>query len=170
MQEGSYEVFMEVSQYISWLNSTILGAGGMASCSYMLTADPVLGKITTMQCAPKHYLTYLSVLHPSGGSPQTETSHGVLLTGGWDSNLGSVATVEFFGPVDCFVPALPEPRSGHVTFVTGEGAVASCGGWTEGFHRSKQCVVLNVTEQQWNHGVMGDLVWTQGEQDRHPSE
>ena len=57
MQEGSYEVFMEVSQYISWLNSTILGAGGMASCSYMLTADPVLGKITSMRCAPQHSIT-----------------------------------------------------------------------------------------------------------------
>ena len=48
---------MEVSRYISWLNSTILRAGGMASCSYILTADPVLGKITAMRCAPQHSIT-----------------------------------------------------------------------------------------------------------------
>ena len=68
--------------------------------------------------------------------------------------------MEFFGPKDCFVPALPTPRTGHVTFVAG-GAVACCGGWTGG-GRSQDCVVLNTTAQQWSHGVMGDLVWTIG--------
>ena len=35
-----YDVYTEVSQYIEWIEMTILDNGGMASCGYMLTASP----------------------------------------------------------------------------------------------------------------------------------
>ena len=93
-----------------------------------------------------------------GESALEEDTNGLLLTGGRDSRLNSLSSVEFFGSDKCFVPALPEPRSGHVTFVTPGGAVASCGGFV-GVVKSTQCVVLNITAQQWNHGVMADLAF-----------
>ena len=42
------------------------------------------------------------------------------MTGGRGANFTSLLSVEFFGPQDCTVADLPEPRSGHVTFVTSE--------------------------------------------------
>ena len=46
-QEGrKYDVYTAVSMYMDWLERTILNNGGLASCSYMLTADPVLGKVS----------------------------------------------------------------------------------------------------------------------------
>ena len=65
---------------------------------------------------------------------QEEPELGVLLTGGKDSTSSLLSSAEFFGSEGegCNVPDLPEPRRGHVTFVTSDGTIASCGGWTEG--------------------------------------
>jgi hypothetical protein len=98
-----------------------------------------------------------------GESALEEDTNGLLLTGGRDSSLNSLSSVEFFGSDQCFVPALPEPRSGHVTFVTPGGAVASCGGLVGGV-KSTQCVVLNITGQQWDHGVLADLAFRGNEE------
>ena len=84
------------------------------------------------------------------------------MTGGRGANFTSLPSVEFFGPQDCTVAALPEPRSGHVTFVTPDKRVATCGGWTgETRELSSGCLVLNTTAGaggEWQGGVMGDLV------------
>ena len=97
--------------------------------------------------------------------PEDNISHGVLVTGGRDASFKSLSSVEFFGPKSCSVPALPGPRSGHVTFVTGHQTVATCGGWTGAAREmSSQCLVLNLTYGkggEWQKGVMGDLLLNQ---------
>ena len=35
---------MRVSAFIPWINATIIGNGGMASCGFTLSAPPSLGK------------------------------------------------------------------------------------------------------------------------------
>ena len=45
-EERKYDVYTAMSTYMDWLERTILQNGGLASCSYMLTADPALGKLS----------------------------------------------------------------------------------------------------------------------------
>ena len=71
-------------------------------------------------------LTYLSTAETDPEEPEL----GVLLTGGRNST-SSLQSAEFFGSQSCAVHPLPEPRSGHVSFVTPNGTIAVCGGWTE---------------------------------------
>ena len=62
LQVGKYEVYMEVAKYLTWITSTIRNSGGLASCNaIMITADPVLGKITA-----SHVLTDLPVYRGDG--------------------------------------------------------------------------------------------------------
>ena len=70
-------------------------------------------------------LTYLSTAETDPEEPEL----GVLLTGGRNST-SSLQSAEFFGSQSCAVHPLPEPRSGHVSFVTPNGTIAVCGGWT----------------------------------------
>ena len=116
----------------------------------------------------------------TGETDPEEPELGVLMTGGRDSTSSPLASAEWFGSETCYVPPLPEPRSGHVTFVTANKTIATCGGRTEatklplGVHlpvqpvpASRQCLVLQPGEGgEWSQGVMGDLVL--GEQ-RPPS-
>ena len=132
---------MKVAAFIPWINKTIVGEGGMASCNYMLTANP------------------------DGESPKEAKLFGVLMTGGKDSSSNQLASVEFVGTEDCPVPTLPEPRSGHVSFVTSDNILATCGGWVQRNGRASEaqtdCIVLNKTDQIWKRGVMGDLMFKQ---------
>jgi len=41
--QSPYDVFMKVSSFLPWIDSTILANGGMASCDYILLAPPKLG-------------------------------------------------------------------------------------------------------------------------------
>ena len=133
------DIHMKVPFFIQWINATIVREGGMASCNYMLTAKP------------------------TGENTKETKSYGVLMTGGKDSGSNSIASVEFLGPGACPVPALPEPRSGHVTFVTAGGAVTTCGGWLQsgGSEPQTDCLVLVKETQAWMQGIMGDLVLNQ---------
>ena len=67
----------------------------------------------------------------TGETDPEEPELGVLMTGGRDSTSSPLASAEWFGSETCYVPPLPEPRSGHVTFVTANKTIATCGGWTE---------------------------------------
>ena len=93
---------------------------------------------------------------------------GVLLTGGRDSSSSPLSSAEFYGNNICSIPALPEPRTGHVSFVTGSKTLATCGGWSgPGGREDRGCLVLQPGEGgEWRQGVMGDLAL--GEQ-RPPS-
>ena len=88
-----------------------------------------------------------------------EPELGVLLTGGNDSTSTPISSVEFFGSEICYVPALPEPRTGHITFVTPNEKIATCGGWSgAGGREDSQCLVLQPGEGgEWKQGVMGNL-------------
>ena len=66
----------------------------------------------------------------TGETDPEEPELGVLMTGGRDSTSSPLSSAEWFGSETCYVPPLPEPRSGHVTFVTANKTIASCGGWT----------------------------------------
>jgi hypothetical protein len=59
--------------------------------------------------------------------------------------------VELYGSSACTVPALPEPRRGHVTFLTGSGQLATCGGYN-----SRDCLV-QTPGSGWEPGVLGSL-------------
>ena len=41
---GVYDVYTEVSQYLEWIEMTILDNGGMASCGFTFSAPPSMGK------------------------------------------------------------------------------------------------------------------------------
>ena len=43
-QEGTFDIYAEVSEYIPWINLTILINGGMDSCGYTLEGEPTFGK------------------------------------------------------------------------------------------------------------------------------
>ena len=43
-QEGTFDIYAEVSNYIPWINLTILVNGGMDSCGYTLEGEPTFGK------------------------------------------------------------------------------------------------------------------------------
>ena len=139
--QAGADVHMKVAAFIPWINKTIVRQGGMASCNYMLTANP------------------------DGESPKEAKSYGVLLTGGKDSGSNPLASVEFLGPGDCPVPTLPEPRSGHVSFITSDDFLATCGGWVQRTGRASEpqtdCIVLIKEEQAWKQGVMGSLMLKQ---------
>ena len=53
-----------------------------------------------------------------------------------------------------------QARFGHVTFVTSNNLIATCGGWTGASDvESSQCLVLNPGEGgEWQQDVMGDMV------------
>ena len=56
-----------------------------------------------------------------------------------------------------------QARFGHVTFVTPNQTIATCGGWigSRG-KKTSTCLVLNPGEEgEWQPGVMGDLVMGQ---------
>ena len=67
----------------------------------------------------------------TGEMDPEEPELGVLMTGGRDSTSSPLSSAEFYGSEICYVPALPEPRTGHITFLTPNGFIATCGGWTE---------------------------------------
>ena len=96
----------------------------------------------------------------TGETDPDERELGVLLTGGRDSTSSPLDSAEFFGSDSCYVPPLPEPRTGHVTFVTPKETIATCGGWSGADGREdRQCLVLEPGEGGgWSQGVMGDLV------------
>ena len=139
--QAGADVHMKVAAFIPWINKTIVSEGGMASCNYMLTANP------------------------DGESLKEAKSYGVLMTGGKDSGSNPIASVEFLGSENCSVPTLPEPRSGHVSFITSRDLLATCGGWVQRNGRASEaqtdCIVLDKEEQTWKHGVIGDLVLKQ---------
>ena len=56
-----------------------------------------------------------------------------------------------------------QARFGHVTFVTPNQKIATCGGWTGSRgKKNSTCVVLNAGDEgEWQPGVMGDLVMGQ---------
>ena len=137
--QAGADVHMKVAFFILWINKTIVREGGMASCNHMLTAKPV------------------------GENTKEAKSYGVLMTGGKDSGSNRLASVEFLGPGDCPVPALPQARSGHATFVTAGGTVTTCGGWVQsgGSEPQADCLVLDKEEQAWRQGIIGDLVLNQ---------
>ena len=139
--EAGADVHMKVAAFIPWINKTIVSKGGMASCNFMLTANP------------------------DGKSTKVAKSYGVLLTGGKDSGSNPLASVEFLGSENCSVPTLPEPRSGHVSFITSDNRLASCGGWVQRNGRASEaqtdCIVLVKEEQTWKQGDIGDLMLKQ---------
>ena len=66
--------------------------------------------------------------------------------------------VELFPSSNCQVPALPEPRYHHVSFVTEESTVVSCGGRNQlTDNHLRDCLALNVTSKRWQRGVIGNL-------------
>jgi hypothetical protein len=87
------------------------------------------------------------MVRPSG--PQT-----LLLTGGYSGS--RLSSVEVYGPSACSsVPALPEGRHGHVTFLAPSGDVATCGGIVATGY-SNDCLVLRPGSG-WLPGVLGSL-------------
>ena len=96
----------------------------------------------------------------TGETDPEEPELGVLLTGGRDSTSSPLDSAEHFGSATCYVPPLPQPRTGHVTFVTPKERIATCGGWSGADGREdRQCLVLEPGEGgEWSQGVMGDLV------------
>ena len=76
----------------------------------------------------------------------------VLLTGGYNGD--GLSSTELY-PGGCSPPALPEPRSYHMTFLTpgSSPVVATCGGYDGSWTAS--CLVLQGG--QWATGVMSDL-------------
>ena len=83
----------------------------------------------------------------SGETNQEEPELGVLITGGKDSFSSPLASAEFFGSATCYVPPLPEPRSGHVSFVKPNGTIAVCGGWAGGDGRENNSTSEAPTPQ-----------------------
>jgi hypothetical protein len=78
----------------------------------------------------------------------------VLLTGGW--NEARLSSAELYGSSACTIPSLPVPRSAHVTFMTGSGQLATCGGTIDGATYRSDCLVL-TPGSGWEPGVLGSL-------------
>ena len=83
---------------------------------------------------------------------------GVILIGGMDSNYRDISNVEVLGLENCSVPELPEWRYNHGSFITWWGALAVCGGQYNSRPTSSDCLVLNTTTKQWEHGVLNNLL------------
>merc|ERR1719509_304038 len=81
----------------------------------------------------------------------------VLLTGGWDGSTTYLSSTELY-PGGCSPPALPEPRSWHITFLTpgSSPVVATCGGHIYG-NRPPVASCLVLQGGQWRTGFMSDL-------------
>ena len=95
-----YDVFTEVSAFLTWIDDTVLAHGGMSSCDFYLAAYPA--------------------------SPPP-TSHSILLTGGYDAS--GFTSSELYPPVPrCTAPPLPDARYNHNTFTTDTSLIATCGG------------------------------------------
>ena len=43
LKDGTFDIYAEVSEYIPWINLTILVNGGMDSCGYTLEEQPTFG-------------------------------------------------------------------------------------------------------------------------------
>jgi hypothetical protein len=80
----------------------------------------------------------------------------VLVTGGFNS--GQRSTTEVYGST-CSVPALPEPRSTHVTFLTPDGIVAICGGtgMVHGAGRPLLTCLVLAPGSSWQEERLGSL-------------
>ena len=51
-QDGTFDIYAEVSEYIPWINLTILVNGGMDSCGYTLEGEPSFGNYN---CSKKYF-------------------------------------------------------------------------------------------------------------------
>ena len=98
----------------------------------------------------------------TGETDPEEPELGVLMTGGRDSTSSPLASAEWFGSETCYVPPLPEPRSGHVTFVTANKAIATCGGQTEATEAS--------TTSQAPTAQLGGVVTSPNYQGNYPHD
>jgi len=83
----------------------------------------------------------------------------VLVTGGitgHSSGWTSTASTEVLG-TDCPTPALPSPRSSHITFLTADGLILTCGGRKETSEPDNSCLVLDPASQSWvSHSILPD--------------
>ena len=83
---------------------------------------------------------------------------GVLLIGGRDSKNNSLSSVEVIGLDNCSVPDLPQWRYNHGSFMTEWGSLAVCGGKWSGKPISSDCLVLDTTSNQWQRGLLGEVL------------
>ena len=51
-QDSTFDIYAEVSEYIPWINLTILVNGGMDSCGYTLEGEPTFGNFN---CSKKYF-------------------------------------------------------------------------------------------------------------------
>lgn len=75
-----------------------------------------------------------------------------LVTGGLGENYGFLNSSELQllgGTSSCEIPNLPDPVHGHVTFVTGDGFLASCSGTTSTEEATNKCLVLDIGSGAW---------------------
>ena len=101
LQEGKYDVYMEVAKCLNWINLTISRNGGMASCNrFMITAKPILGNIAINR--------YINTSILPGELRPEKPQFGVLVTGGKDSSFNHLSSAEFLGPKKCQIPPLPK--------------------------------------------------------------
>ena len=83
-------------------------------------------------------------------SPLSEAQQPLfsLLTGGYGSS-GQLSSVECLGSPPCSQPSLPSPRKRHLTAVTADGQVLTCGGRGADNEYSLDCLVLEPSLQAW---------------------
>ena len=63
--------------------------------------------------------------------------------------MSSVEMTLALGNDSCEIPDLPEQRHDHVTLVTWDGIVASCGGYTQ--RKEDSCLTLNIVAHAWEY-------------------
>ena len=77
----------------------------------------------------------------------------VLLTGGSSDGSAYLSTTEVLtletNQESCISPALPSPRGGHVTALTTDNLLLTCGGQGNAGEDDLSCLVLDVTAGQW---------------------
>ena len=79
----------------------------------------------------------------------------ILLTGGMADTVSNdcLPSVEVVGSHECFVPPLPSPRAAHVTTLTTDHVLLTCGGFSSSLnideHLDRSCLRLDPGSSSW---------------------
>ena len=148
-----FATFTSVSYLLPWVESSIKENGGMASCSFNISAPPILGRSIIAKRLIQYPVIQISQTCSTGMSMEPSPPPGLLILGG-ESTKGPLSSVESFGFENCTFPPLPESRYGFGSFITSavQPQLAVCGGWWMGKPRSTDCLTLNVTSGRWERG------------------